>query len=79
MSLNSYLIYSNDQHWKLRLNILVAEDDKDIALSYKLALEQHNHVVIISYNGTVCITQYRKEYQSVKDKVVSGETKAQRI
>jgi CheY-like chemotaxis protein len=58
------------------LNILVAEDDKDIALSYKLALEQHNHVVFISYNGTDCITQYRKEYQSVKGKVVSGRNQS---
>ena len=51
------------------MNVLVAEDDKDIALSYKLALERHNHVVSITYNGTDCITQYRNVYQSIKDRV----------
>lgn len=52
------------------LKVLIAEDERDIALSYKLALERHDHLVSTSYDGTDCLRQYRNEYQSTRDKTI---------
>jgi CheY-like chemotaxis protein len=57
---------------ELVVRVLVAEDEKDIALSYKLVLEQRNHVVFISYNGIDCLKRYRNGYQSIKDRITIG-------
>jgi CheY-like chemotaxis protein len=45
------------------LKILIAEDEADIALSYKLALELRNHIVLVANNGVDCINMYQNEYQ----------------
>ena len=45
------------------MKILIAEDEADIALSYKLALEVRNHIVLVSNNGVDCINMYQNEYQ----------------
>jgi DNA-binding response OmpR family regulator len=58
------------------LKVLIAEDERDIALSYKMALELRNHLVSISYDGTDCIRQYRNEYQSTREQ---AETKRQKM
>jgi CheY-like chemotaxis protein len=52
------------------LKVLIAEDERDIALSYKLALERHDHLVSTSYDGSDCIRQYRNEYQSTRDRTI---------
>lgn len=53
------------------MKVLIAEDERDIALSYKMALELRNHLVSISYDGIDCIRQYRNEYQSTRDRARS--------
>jgi CheY-like chemotaxis protein len=45
------------------LKILIAEDEADIALSYKLALELRNHIVLVANNGVDCINMYQNEHQ----------------
>jgi CheY-like chemotaxis protein len=45
----------------MTLRILVAEDYKDLADSYKIALEGRGHEVVITTNGVECQRVY-KEY-----------------
>jgi CheY-like chemotaxis protein len=49
----------------LELKILIAEDDKDIALSYKVVLEDRGHVVMITYDGQDCLCKYHEELQKI--------------
>ncbi|MGI0062554.1 MAG: response regulator, partial [Nitrosotalea sp.] len=42
--------------WSLR--ILVAEDYKDLADSYKIALEERGHLVITTRDGIECLQTY---------------------
>lgn len=42
------------------MNILVGEDEKDIALAYKYAFENKNHTVNIAYTGKECIEFYEQ-------------------
>ena len=44
------------------LKILIAEDDIDIALFYKVVLEARNHHVVSTDNGEDCLTIYRQEF-----------------
>jgi DNA-binding response OmpR family regulator len=37
------------------MKISIAEDDKDTASSYKMALEERNHQVVITDNGEDCL------------------------
>lgn len=46
------------------MKILIAEDEADIAFSYKLALEVRDHIVLVANNGVDCINMYQKEYQT---------------
>jgi CheY-like chemotaxis protein len=40
------------------MRILIAEDDLDIANLYKKALEKNNHKVVLTSNGSDCLTNY---------------------
>lgn len=43
------------------MNVLVAEDQEDIAILYKSALERKNHKVIITNDGEECLRVYNDE------------------
>jgi CheY-like chemotaxis protein len=45
------------------LDILIGEDESDIALLYKMALEKRNHTVSITYNGEDCLKKYHEKFQ----------------
>ncbi len=48
------------------LNILIAEDEKDIAEQYKIGFEDRGHKVKIVYNGVdEGIDEYRRAHQSL--------------
>jgi CheY-like chemotaxis protein len=46
------------------LKILIAEDNRDIALVYRVALQNRNHHVVITDNGEDCLTIYREELKN---------------
>ncbi|HEY7570491.1 MAG TPA: response regulator [Nitrososphaeraceae archaeon] len=48
------------------MNILIAEDERDIALLYKEALEARKHKVTITHNGEECLKKYHDVYHNVK-------------
>jgi len=48
-------IFYSDQH---SMQILIAEDDLDIATLYKKALERRSHNVTITSNGEECLKKY---------------------
>ena len=54
------------------LNILIAEDEGDIAEQYKMGFEDRGHKVKITSNGVECINEYRRARQSLgsKDPVI---------
>jgi CheY-like chemotaxis protein len=47
------------------MNVLVAEDEKDISTLYKVALEERGHRVTITNDGDECLQVYHKELQNV--------------
>ncbi len=47
------------------MRILIAEDNNDIALMYRVALQNRNHHVVITDNGEDCLTIYREELKNV--------------
>ena len=49
------------------LNILIAEDEEDIAEQYKMGFEDRGHKVTITYNGVECINVYRRARQTLDD------------
>jgi len=49
------------------LNILIAEDEEDIAEQYKMGFEDRGHKVKITYNGVECINVYRRARQTLND------------
>ena len=49
------------------LNILIAEDEEDIAEQYKMGFEDRGHKVKITYNGVECINEYRRARQTLDD------------
>lgn len=53
---------------KMPINILIAEDEKDIAEQYKIAFEERGHKVTITYNGIECINEYRRARQTLDTK-----------
>ena len=55
------------------MKILISEDDKDTASSYKMALEQRNHQVTLTDNGEECLKIYHEELQSIKYKTNATE------
>ena len=40
------------------MRILIAEDEPDIAMQYKIVLEEKNHEVVITENGEACLKAY---------------------
>ncbi len=48
-------IYYSDRH---SMQVLIAEDDLDIATLYKKALEKRKHDVVITSNGEECLKKY---------------------
>ena len=47
------------------MRILIAEADRDTALSYRTALERRNHQVSTTDNGEDCLRIYREEFNKV--------------
>jgi CheY-like chemotaxis protein len=54
------------------MNILIAEDEKDIALLYKKVLEARNHQVTVTSNGEDCL----KSYHDVFQEMISSDTRS---
>jgi CheY-like chemotaxis protein len=52
--------------WFLVMNVLIAEDEPDIALLYKMALERRNHQVTTTENGENCLKAYHERYQNIR-------------
>ena len=55
------------------MKILIAEDDYNIAMQYRIALENRNHDVLLTYDGEDCLKRYRKAF----DKLVSEQQQQQ--
>jgi CheY-like chemotaxis protein len=49
------------------MKLLIAEDEQDTALVYKLALQDRGHQVTITNNGQYCLDVYHKELQHDTD------------
>jgi CheY-like chemotaxis protein len=47
------------------MKLLIAEDDKDTALSYKRALERRGHQVLVTNSGEECLIAYHEEFKKV--------------
>jgi CheY-like chemotaxis protein len=63
-------VLNSDQH---SMQILIAEDDRDIATLYKKALERRGHNVTITSNGETCL----KRYLDVLHKMTFGLSSSQ--
>jgi len=50
------------------MNILMAEDEEDIAFQYQMVLEKRGHVVTVTNDGEACV----KEYENSLEKLESG-------
>ncbi len=48
-----------------KMNILIAEDEMDIALLYKKVLEARNHQVTVTSNGEDCLKCYHDVFQEM--------------
>jgi CheY-like chemotaxis protein len=48
------------------MKVLIAEDDKDTALLFKMALENRGHHVITTQNGEDCLKVYHEESQTIR-------------
>jgi CheY-like chemotaxis protein len=48
--------------------VLIADDEKDIATLYKMALEKRRHEVLVAYNGEDCLKTYHEVSQRVRFK-----------
>jgi CheY-like chemotaxis protein len=57
---------NNTNTYNKRLKILVAEDEHDIAMLYKRALEDRKHQVLITTNGEDCLKTYHEVCQSIR-------------
>ncbi len=49
------------------LNILVAEDEVDIAEQYKMGFQDRGHKVKITYDGVECINEYERARETLHD------------
>jgi len=50
------------------MKILVAEDELDIARSYKLTLEERGHSVLLTSDGMDCLAKYQDEWSRIRNK-----------
>jgi DNA-binding NtrC family response regulator len=48
------------------MRILIAEDEADIAIPYKIALEKRHHEVVLTNSGEDCIEAYHKALKLTK-------------
>ena len=55
------------------MRILIAEDDKDTALLFKMALEKRGHSVTTTQNGEDCLKLYHDESQNIRLKTDLSE------
>jgi CheY-like chemotaxis protein len=55
------------------VKILIAEDDKDTALLFKMALEKRGHHVLTAHNGEDCLEIYQEELQNIRLKTDLSE------
>jgi CheY-like chemotaxis protein len=55
------------------LKVLIAEDDKDTALLFKMALEKRGHHIITTQNGEDCLKVYHEESQNIRHKTDLSE------
>ena len=55
------------------MKILIAEDDRDIALFYTVVLEARDHHVVSTDNGEDCLTIYRQELKGKHAELKKGE------
>jgi DNA-binding response OmpR family regulator len=55
------------------MRVLIAEDESDICLTYKIALQSRNHEAIIVYDGDECIDIYKKEFLATRRKDNYGD------
>jgi CheY-like chemotaxis protein len=46
--------------------VLIAEDNKDTAMLYKMALEQRHHRVVVAYDGEDCLKTYHEVSQHIR-------------
>jgi len=53
------------------MKLLIAEDDLDIALFYKVVFEGRNHHVVTTDNGEDCLTIYRQEFENFASRIGS--------
>jgi len=57
------------------MKILIAEDDYNIAMQYRIALEKRNHEVLLTYDGEDCLKRYREAF----NKLVSEQQQVQEL
>ena len=50
----------------LKFEILLAEDEKDIITTFKMALEVRSHRVIVTDNGQKCLELYHDKLQNIR-------------
>jgi CheY-like chemotaxis protein len=55
------------------MEILIAEDEKDISFGYKEALEERGHSVIIATNGEECLKIYKKRLKNGANQASSSQ------
>ena len=55
------------------VKVLIAEDERDTALLFKMALEKRGHQVITTQNGEDCLKVYHEESQVIRLKTNLGE------
>ena len=55
------------------MKILIAEDDKDSALSYKRILERRGHQVLVTNDGEECLMTYQEEWKKVTSEMDATE------
>jgi CheY-like chemotaxis protein len=48
------------------VNILIAEDDRDTAVLFKMALEKRKHHVVTANNGEDCLKIYQEQLQNIR-------------
>jgi DNA-binding response OmpR family regulator len=59
------------------MKILIAEDDYNIAMQYRIAMEKRNHGVLLTYDGENCLKKYReasKKLQSEQQRLQELQT-----
>jgi CheY-like chemotaxis protein len=56
------------------MKVLIAEDDEDIALTYKTGLDRRQFLVTIVSNGEDCLRVYNEELHRIKFNTISNQS-----